>query len=291
MSLKEKIDAGGFAVLAELEPPKGADFSSLLANAGLVKGRIEAFVIPEMANAVMKASSLGGCAFLQNRGFETVMQVCCRDRNRLALQADILGAAGLGIPSLMVLQGDEISYGDHHQARSVNDLSVTQLLEAIKGLAAGRDMAGIELKGAPSFLVGSLFNAGAAGGALDLEIEELKKKVELGVRFVVTSPVFDLDGFKKLLRRLEGIKVAIIPTVLLLKSAGMARYIDRNIKNITIPASLIDSIQKAPDKPLECIKIAGSLITGLREMGTAGVLISTIGWEDKLPQVLDEARL
>jgi len=291
MPLKEKIDAGGFAVLAELEPPKGADFSSLLAAAGLVKGRADAFVVPEMANAVMKASSLGGCAFLHARGFEAVLQVCCRDRNRLAIQADLLAAGALGIKTVMVLQGDDITFGDHHQARSVNDLTLIQLLEAVSGLQNGRDMAGIEIKGSPSFFVGSTFNAGAAGGALDLEIDELKKKIGLGVRFVITSPVFDTERFNKLLKRLEGLGVAIIPTVLLLKSAGMARYIDRNIRNISIPAPIIESIQKAPDKPVECIKIAGRLVAGFKEMGASGVLISTIGWEDKLPQVLDEARL
>ncbi len=291
MPLREKIEAGGFAVLAELEPPKGADFSSLLASADLVKGRIEAFVVPEMANSVMKASSLGGCAYLQNRGFETVLQVCCRDRNRLALQADILAAGAIGIKTVMVLQGDDITFGDHHQARAVNDVSPVQLLEAIAGLQQGKDMAGIELKGAPKFFVGSTFNAGAAGGALDLELEELRKKKDLGIAFVITSPVFDTDNFAKILGKLNSAGVQVIPTVLLLKSAGMARYIDRNVRNISIPAKLIESIQKAPDKPVECVRIAGKLVSRFKEMGAQGVLISTIGWEDMLPQVLDEARL
>jgi len=291
MPLKEKIEAGGFAVLAELEPPKGADFHSLLANADLVKGRVDAFMVPEMANSVVKASSLGGCAFLQNRGFETVLQVCCRDRNRLALQADILAAGAIGIKTVMVVQGDDITFGDHHQARAVNDVTLMQLLEAIAGLKNGKDMAGIELKGAPDFFVGSTFNAGAAGGALDLEIEELKKKKGLGAAFVVTTPVFDTDIFEKLLVKLKPVGVSVIPTVLLLKSAGMARYIDRNVKNIFIPSQLIESIQKAPDKPVECVSIAGKLISRFKEMGAPGVLVSTIGWEEKLPQVLDEARL
>ncbi|RLB75956.1 MAG: 5,10-methylenetetrahydrofolate reductase, partial [Deltaproteobacteria bacterium] len=103
MMLREKLEQGGFAVLAEFEPPKGADFSEMLTNAVNVKGRVDAFVVPEMANAVMKASSLGGCLFLQTNGMQTVFQVCCRDRNRLALQADILSAAALGIPDLMVV--------------------------------------------------------------------------------------------------------------------------------------------------------------------------------------------
>jgi 5,10-methylenetetrahydrofolate reductase len=244
-----------------------------------------------MANSVMKASSLGGCAFLQNRGFETVLQVCCRDRNRLALQADILAAGALGIKTVMVVQGDDITFGDHHQARAVNDVTLMQLLEAIAGLQKGKDMAGIEIKGVPDFFVGSTFNAGAAGGALDLELDELRKKKELGVSFVVTTPVFDTDKFEKLFVKLKALSIQVIPTVLLLKSAGMARYIDRNVRNISIPAQLIESIQKAPDKPVECVRIAGKLISKFKEMGAPGVLVSTIGWEDKLPQVLDEARV
>ena len=115
--LEEKIKAGEFIVLGEFEPPKGSDFSRFLNYANQVKGRVDAIVIPEMANAVMKASSLGGCAFLQSRGFETILQVCCRDRNRLALQADILSAAGLGVQSIMAVPGENIRHGDHPQAR------------------------------------------------------------------------------------------------------------------------------------------------------------------------------
>jgi 5,10-methylenetetrahydrofolate reductase len=291
MSLQEKIQTGEFIVLGEFEPPKGTDFGPLLTAANLVKGRVHALVIPEMANAVMKASSLGGCAFLQGHGFETVIQACCRDRNRLALQADILAAAGIGVHTIMAVAGDAIAYGDHHQARAVNDLELTQLIEAIQKLQQGKDMAGIELQGVPQFFVGTTLNAGATGGALEIEIEELVKRIGCGVQFVVTSPIFDLHRFRQLLKRMEGLNVAIIPTILLLKSAGMARYIDRNIKNISIPAETIRTIQKAPDKPRQCIKIAGEMIAHIREMGLPGVLVSTIGWEDKLPQVLDEAKV
>lgn len=292
MRLEAKIKAGEFIILGELEPPKGADFSSLLKNANLVKGRVDAIVVPEMANAVMKASSLSGCAFLQAHGFETVLQACCRDRNRLALQADILGAAALGIPSIMAVPGEEITYGDHHQARAVNDLDLLAFLGMLRTLAGGKDMAGIELQGSPpAMLVGTTFNAGATGGALDVELGELQKKIDLGVRFVITTPVFEPDRLKAVVKRIDAAKVAVIPTVLLLKSAGMARYIDRNIRHISIPADLIQSIQKAGDKAHQCTKIAGDLVSAFKGMGLAGTLVSTIGWEDKLPQVLDLAKL
>ena len=291
MLLHEKIALGKFIVMGEFEPPKGADFSPLLKNANHVRGRVDAFVVPEMANAVMKASSLGASAYLQSNGFETVFQACCRDRNRLALQADILAAAGLSIPNIMAVTGEEITFGDHHQARPVYDLDLLQLLEALQCLKQGKDMAGVELQGSPQFFVGSTLNAGATGGALDIELAELDKKIDLGIKFVVTSPVFDLNRFQQLIKRVDTGRIAVIPTILLLKSAGMARYIDRNIRNISIPAEIIQSIQKAPDKIRQCIKIAGETITRIKDMKLPGVLISTIGWEERLSQVLDEAKI
>lgn len=291
MPLQEKIKAGKFVVLGEFEPPKGIDFSSLRESARLSMGRVDAVVVPEMANAVLKASSLGACAFFQKEGIETVFQVSCRDRNRLALQADILSAGALGIQNLMAVTGEEIKFGDHPQARAVNDLNLTELLSTIHSLQNGKDMAGIELRGAPRFCVGSTIDTAVSGGLLDIELENLQKKIDAGVEYVVTNPVFDLHRFQQLMKRVDIDKVKVIPTVLLLKSAGMARYIDRNIRGLSIPSGMIRGIQKAPDKMEECIRIAGELILRIKEMGMAGVLISTIGWEDRLPQVLDKAKI
>ncbi len=290
MPLKEKLSSGKFVVLGEFEPPKGADFGPLLKNARLAKGRLDAVVIPEMANAVLKASSLGGCAFFQREGIETVMQVCCRDRNRLALQADLLAAGALGIRNVMAVAGTDIRYGDHPHGRVVNDLELLELLEAAQRLQQGKDLAGIELRGAPSFCLGSTIDTGASGGVLEIELENLRKMVDLGVEFVITNPVFDLRRFQQVLKRLEPGQVRIIPTVLLLKSAGMARYIDRNIKGISIPADMIRDIQKASDRINECVRIAADLVGRLRDLGVAGVMIATAGWEDKIPQILDTAR-
>jgi methylenetetrahydrofolate reductase (NADPH) len=291
MSLKDKIKSGHFVIIEEFEPPKGADFSSFRKNAGIVKGRVDAFVVPEMANAVMKAGSLGGCAYLQKEGFETVYQVCCRDRNRLALQADILTAGALGIPNIMAVQGEDIHFGDHPKARAVNDLDSLELIETVKTLQNGRDLAGIELTGSPSFFMGSNIDTNAPGGLLDLELENLKKKIDNGIEFLITNPIFDIHAFKQFVKRIKEIDVAIIPTILLLKSAGMARYIDRNMKNISIPSEMIREIQKAPDKQKQCINIAAELIGQFKEMDMAGVMISTAGWEDKVPKILDEAGL
>lgn len=190
----------------------------------------------------------------------------------------------------MAVPGDDIRFGDHPQARMVNDLDLLGLLDMIHRLSEGRDLAGIELRGAPIFCIGSTLDTGAPGGLLTIEMENLKKKAELGVQFVITNPVFDLRRFEQFIKRIE-VKLAVIPTVLLLKSAGMARYIDRNVKGITIPPEIITRIQKASDKPKECISIAAETISRIKEMGMAGVLISTVGWEDKLPWILDEAKV
>lgn len=291
MPLQEKIKSGSFVVLGEFEPPKGADFSPLLKNANQVKGRVDALVVPEMGNAVLKASSLGGCALLQREGVETILQTCCRDRNRLALQADLLAASALGIKNVMATAGEEIRFGDHPQARTVNDLDVIELIEILSKLQNGKDLAGIELRGTPTFCVGSTIDTGAPGGLLEIELDNLKKKIDLGVEYVITNPIFDTRRFQQFVKRVDTTQISVIPTVLLLKSAGMARYIDRNVKGVSIPSEIIRNIQKAPDKLQECVSVAAEIITRLREMGMAGVMISTVGWEDRLPQILDEAKL
>ncbi|MBN1105812.1 MAG: methylenetetrahydrofolate reductase [Deltaproteobacteria bacterium] len=291
MPLRDRIGSGKFVLLGEFETPKGADFSGLLKNADACRGRLDAIVVPEMANAVLKSSSLGGCAFFQREGIETVMQVCCRDRNRLALQADILAASALGIQNIMAVPGEDIRFGDHPQARVVNDLDLMGLIETLQKLQGGKDLAGIELRGVPRFFIGSMIDTGAPGGLLTIELENLKRKIDLGVEYIITNPVFDLRRFDQFIKRVETSKVAVIPTVLLLKSAGMARYIDRNVKGMSIPPEVIARIQKAPDKVKECVSIAADSILRIRNMGMAGVLISTAGWEDKIPLILDQANL
>jgi len=274
-------------VLAEMEPPKGADVSAMVSSAVNVKNAVDAYVVPEMSNAVMRMSSLGGAMVLANKGLETVFQICCRDRNRLALQGDLLAAEALGIDNVMAVTGEDISVGDHHKARAVNDLDLQELLAAIQTLQAGKDLAGIELKGAPKFLVGSTVNAGTS--ALDLELAEMDKKIAAGVRFFVTPPLFDLGVLDKFRQRLEGRKAHVIPTVMLLKSVGMARYLQRHFDQVHLPEEFITRIQKAPERVRECVQIAGELVEGLKKQGASGVLISTIGWEDKLPAILASA--
>jgi 5,10-methylenetetrahydrofolate reductase len=287
MHLKNKIEAGEFVILAEMEPPKGADISSVIKNARRVKEQVDAFLVPEMSNAVMRMSALGGAIALQQAGMETVMQVCCRDRNRLALQADLLAASACGISTIMAVAGQDPRFGDHHEAKAVYDISLMELLEALKKLQTGKDMAGIDLKGTPQFLVGSTAHAQAKGESLETEIELLQQKSDNGVRFFITPPIFDLGVLGPFLNRIDRSRVAVIPTVLLLKSAGMARYMARNVEHVTLPDALIARIQSAPDKVRECVHIAAETIAALKVQGFSGVLISTIGWEDKLPDILE----
>jgi 5,10-methylenetetrahydrofolate reductase len=287
MRLKHKFDAGEFAILAEMEPPKGVDISGMVNNATRVKGRVDAFVVPEMSNAVMRMSSLGGSMILQRKGLETVMQVCCRDRNRIALQADLLAAHACGVRNIMAVTGEDPSFGDHHQARSVYDIDLLELLQAARALQGGKDMAGIELAGAPDFLIGATVDAGAPGKSPELVLEEMNQKIDAGAQFFITPPLFDLSAIEPFLRRVDIQQAKIIPTVLLLKSVGMARYIARNVANVYVPDALIDRIQKSPDKARECTQVASEMVTALKQNGFSGVYVATIGWEDKLPEILE----
>lgn len=288
MHFKRKLDEGEFAILAEMDPPKGVDVSNMVANAIRVKGKVDAFVVPEMSNAVMRMSSLGAATILQGKGLETVMQLNCRDRNRIALQADLLAANGCGITNVMAVTGEDPTFGDHHQARSVYDINLLELLQTISNLQKGKDMAGIDLAGSPEFLVGSTVNAGAKGRSPELELEEMNKKIEAGAQFFISPPLFDLSAIEPFIKRVDLNKTTIIPTVLLLKSLGMARYMARNVDHVYIPDSLIQRIQKAPEKVRECVQIASETVTTLKQEGFSGVLLSTIGWEHKLPEIIEK---
>lgn len=290
MPLNTKLDAGDFVVLAEMEPPKGVDVSAMVSNAARVKGMVDAFVVPEMSNAVMRMSALGGAMILQAKGMPTVMQVNCRDRNRLALQADLLAAGACGVENIMAVTGEDPSYGDHHQARTVNDIDLPELLKVIGGLGRGKDMAGIELSGAPRFMVGSTCQFGVVGKSPEVEIEALNQKVSAGARFFITPPLFDVSAMEPYMMKLKSPQPAIIPTVLLLKSLGMARYMARNMSHIRIPERFVERIQSAGDKVRECIQIAAEVVTSIKRAGYPGVMLATLGWENRLADILERVQ-
>jgi 5,10-methylenetetrahydrofolate reductase len=286
MHLKCKFDNGQFALLAELQPPKGTDISRMVANIQLIADKVDAFVVTDMCNGIMHMSALSSAMLLQARGIETVMQVCVRDRNRLALQADLLGANACGIMNLLTVTGEDPTFGDHQQALAVYDLDHLDLIYAISGLQRGKDLAGKDLEGFPQFLIGSTVNSNLKGQALELEIEKMNRRYEAGARFFITPPVFDFASMSSFFERVDRKKYNIIPSVLLLKSLGMARYIERNLKHIYIPRPLIQRIQATRDKGLACLQIARELIAALKEEGFSGVQVTTLGREDRLTGLL-----
>jgi 5,10-methylenetetrahydrofolate reductase len=279
MSLKDKLEAGTFAVLAEMEPPKGTDVSAMMENARMISEKADAFVVSEMGNAVMRMSALAGAVLLKQQGMEPVLQVCCRDRNRLALQADILGAFACGIDTIMVVPGEAPTQGDHHQTKAVDDISPVELLDVLHTLQEGRDMAGAELLGAPRFLTGAALIIPSEEAEVRSQLELMAEQMEAGAAFFITQPIFDLNLLGPFLSLAREKEAALIPTVLLLKSLGMARYMQRNVKNIHISDELIKRLQKSKDKTGECILLASELVSGIRQAGCRGVVLSGAGGE------------
>ncbi|BBO76786.1 methylenetetrahydrofolate reductase [Desulfosarcina widdelii] len=286
MHLKNKFDVGKFTILAEMQPPKGVNVSAMVNSATRVKKAVDAFLVPEMGNAVMRMSALGGAMMLQSKGMETIIQVNTRDRNRIALQADLLAAYACGIINVMGVSGEDPSLGDHHQAKAVNDIDLMTLFNAVAKLQDGKDLAGNELSGAPSFLVGANLNARATGEELEKELARMAEKQAAGVEFFIAPPVFDVEAMAAFMDKVDLKKTRVIPTVMLLKSVGMARYLDRHL-NLTISHELIKRMMRAPDKAVESLSIAAEIISEVKEAGFSGVMISAMGWEDKLQKLMD----
>lgn len=288
MALCEKIKTGKFIVTSEIAPPKGTDVGEILKDAELVKGRVDAINVTDLQSSVMRAGSLAICKLLIERGLEPVLQVTCRDRNRLALQSDLLSAAVFGIENVLALTGDHPALGDHPSAKPVFDLDSIQLLEAIRGLESGKDMAGKELKGAPKFCAGAVVNPGA--DPIEPEIIKMEKKIQAGAKFFQTQAIYDIDLFKRFLQASADLKTTIIAGIVLLKSAGMARYMNKNVAGVFVPDDLIQEMEQAKDKSAKSIEIAARLIKELKPV-CQGVHIMPIGWDKKVPLVLDAAEL
>jgi 5,10-methylenetetrahydrofolate reductase len=238
----------------------------------------------------MRLGSLSVCTLLKAKGLETVYNLSCSDRNRLALQSELLNASALGLKNILVLQGDPPSIGDHFEARAVFDLDVMGLLSATKRLQEGYDLVGNDLQGKPQFCVGTLINAAAKGHVLDLEVMEMEKKIRLGVEFFFTHSIYDVSLFEPFIKKVAHFKVPIIAGITLLKSVGMARYVNKHVEGAFIPESIIDQLMKASDKQKASIEIAGSLIKALKPL-CQGVQVIPIGWEKQIPALLDHVGL
>ncbi len=290
MSLKEHLASGKFVVIAELQPPKGNRLTGLFDQADRLRASVDVIIIPDLQNAIMRLGSLSVCTLLKARGTETIFSLSCSDRNRLALQSDLLNASALGLENVLILQGDAPSIGDHYEAKPVFDLDVPGLLGAVKHLQEGYDLAGNELEGKPQFCVGAQVQLRATGQDMDLEVIEMEKKVGFGVDFFVTSSVYDAGLFETFIKKVAPLKVPIIATVTLLKSVGMARYVNKHVEGASIPETAIDKLMKAPDKREASIEIAKEMIHRLKPL-CQGIQIIPIGWEQLIPAVIERAGL
>jgi len=291
MSLQPLFEAGKFVVTAEVGPLKGTDVSEIEEVAELLRGRVDATNVTDQQSSVMRLGSLAVCHLLKEKGLDPVFQITCRDRNRLALQSDLLSAYVLGIENVLAITGDLPVLGDHPQAKPVYDLDSVQLLWVINRLNEGYDMAGNELKGKPNFFPGAVVNPGAnTEAAFELQLIKMEKKIKAGARFFQTQAIYDPDAFAKFMRRAEGFNVPILAGIIPLKSAGMARFMNKNVAGVFVPEELIEKMAAAGDKAKTGVEIAANIIKELKGM-CQGVHIMAIGWEKKVPAVLDAAGL
>lgn len=290
MSFKKKLTSGEFVVLAEINTPKGVDISDLTGNTRHLKSRVDAVVLPDTDNGTMHMSGMGSGTVMLQQGLEPIVHICGRDRNRIALQSDLLSAHILGIRNLLVVQAEDMENTDHQDAVPVNDLDESGILRAIETLNAGTDLSGFELTGSPDFFTGCTLPPITDEAHLDKEIEKIKEKKDLGAEFIVTQPVFDMGFYTRILDRLSLLNLPVIAGVLLLKNVGMARYLSINDPCCRLNEQLISRMRKAGDREAEAATIAGEMIRQLARVAQ-GIRISALGWEDRLPAILDSADL
>jgi methylenetetrahydrofolate reductase (NADPH) len=291
VSLKPLLEAGKFVVTTEVGPPKGTDTTELEEAAELLRGRIDAANVTDQQSSVMRLGSLPVCHLLKDKGLDPVFQITCRDRNRLALQSDLLSAWVLGVENVLAITGDLPALGDHPQAKPVYDLDSVQLLEVIGKLNEGYDMAGNELKGKPNLFPGAVVNPGAnTETALELQLMKMEKKIKAGARFFQTQAIYEPDSFAKFMKRAGQFGAPVLAGIIPLKSVGMARFMNKNVAGVFVPEELIEKMAAAEDKTQTGLGIAAELIKQLKDM-CQGVHIMAIGWEKKVPALLDAAGL
>lgn len=286
MGFSADLSTQRFLKLVELRPPKGVVVDELLAVADRLGGRVDAVLVTDNAGAVMTLCPTVVCRRLVAAGHEAVLHVSCRDRNRMALQSLLLGAAAEGIKNVFVTRGTDGAYGDHPRARTVYDLEVHELVAATATLSSGKDLSGNPVEGQVELACGAEVNPWFEGDALDDEIKEAGRRVEAGARFLMTPPVHDADKLRAFASKLKPLGVPLIARVILLKSVGMARYINLNVAGCRVPDTTIRRLRKAPDKAAESIRIAADLTRDLKEV-CGGVCFVPLGWERQLPALMD----
>lgn len=293
--LKEALRSGKFAVTAEMAPPKGWDFSEQLEVAALLKDKVHGVNVTDMQSACLKASSLGLCAHLKLAGIEPILQVTGRDRNRMAIMADMLSAASFGIDTMLALTGDHPVVGDCRSSKPVYDLDSVGILRMLSKMEeTGTDCGGNPLESTPNFFKGAAVTP--VYEPLFLQVNKLRQKVEAGAEFIQTQGIFDLESLKRFLDAVDkaDIHVPIMAGIIPLKSAGMAKFMNERVPGIAVPQAQIDALAAAKEagrKPSELgMELAAELIAQIRdEKLCAGVHIMAIGAEKNVPTILAKA--
>ncbi len=300
MSLRPVLHSDKFIVTGEVGPPKGTDLSHVLDETKLLNPLVDAINVTDIQAAAMRLGSMATCHLMKDLGAEPVMQMVTRDRNRLALQSDLLSAWALGIENVLCLTGDHPILGDHRTAKAVYDLDSVQLLQVAKGLNEGHDMMGAELEGKPDFCLGAVVSPGAT--PIELQILKLEKKVAAGAEFIQTQAVYDVGLFEEFMKKVSYLNVPILAGIVVLKNAGMARYMNANVAGVTVPDDLIKRMSEAGAKDKAAkeagekggnvvaasIEIAAQLIRDFKPL-CRGVHIMPLGWGHHVPKILEAA--
>jgi len=291
MALKETLDGGKFAVTTEVGPLKGTDISEIMELAEILNGKVDGVNVTDQQSAVMRLGSLATCSILVEKGIDPVFQMTCRDRNRIALQSDLLSASVLGIKNVLVISGDYPTLGDHIDAKDVYDLDSEQLIWTINRMNEGYDLAGNELQGKTDLFVGAVVKpVSDTDESFELQLTMMEKKISVGARFFQTQAVYDVEVFERFMKRAAQFKVPVLAGVIPLKSAGMARYMNKNVSGVFVPEHMIDDMAKAKDKAATGLEITAQLMRDLKDL-SHGVHIMAIGWEKKVPDILRLANL
>jgi len=283
---RKKISRGELVVTCEAGPPKGTNIEKTLVELDAIGDLIDAFNVTDQQSSVMRVGSLAVSHRIKEMGYETVYQVTCRDRNRIALQSDLLSADVLGLENVLALTGDYTTLGDHPHAKPVFDLDSPQLLAAIEDLNSGRDMEGNELKGATNLFPGAAVNPGA--DPLEPQVYKTKMKANLGAKFFQSQAVYDPElfiNFMKELRRAE-VTEPVLVGVLPLKSPGMAKFMNENIAGAYVPGEVIEELERAANPVEKSLEISGRIIEETMSH-CEGVHLMPMGWERHVPKILE----
>lgn len=290
--LQEVLKAGRFAVTAELEPPKGADLTGLIAQGKALVGLVHGVNVTDNQTAVMRMCPLAACKALVDIGLDPIMQVTARDRNRMALQSDLLGAHALGIRNVLTLTGDPMSVGDHKDAKPVFDLESTQILQIIESMNQGKDLGGSELRGGTAIWGGAAASPDAPNQ--ELELSKFERKVSCGAKFFQTQGVYDPSSFDQFMSKVrKKFKAKVLAGIIVLKSAKMAEYMNQNIPGIKVPDSLVEELRAASDKEQAVqvgIDIAVRTIKAIRDL-CDGVHVMAVGMRERVPEIIQKAGL